>query len=225
MTPKLKRAESVRKQGREIGSERTRYRSERCCEERSIRSDTKSSPGSDSLQAREGTLETVDVEHVALRNGDLVHEDRPRDRSAKRELVLDLRRRQSFPSLRRYSPLASTSSRSENPTPAHLLEHEAANLAIPLALGPNDKDVRDGRVGDPRLRSTDHEASSRCLGRLGHHASGIGAVVRLGESKAADFGARRQVGEELLLKRIASKRVCECTLGQIERAERRGGAY
>lgn len=50
-------------------------------------------------------------------------------------------------------------------------------------------------------------------------------MVRLGESKAADFGARRQVGEELLLKRIASKRVCECTLGQIERAERRGGAY
>jgi hypothetical protein len=100
----------------------------------------------DALQARERTLEPLNIEDVGRRNMDVVHEDRTgctgrralttllahdpgiearTDARPQRCLVLNRRRRQTL---------------------RPLVQNEASDLAVPCALSPDDKDVGNGAV-------------------------------------------------------------------------------
>jgi hypothetical protein len=75
----------------------TQYRIGRCCRCTLVSHRTGSTDGRiDSLEARERTLESLDIEHVACGDSDLVHEDGTGDGGPERDLVLDLRCRESL---------------------------------------------------------------------------------------------------------------------------------
>ena len=78
-----------------------------------------------------------------------------------------------------------------------LLQNEAADLAF-IILGPDHKDIGDGTVGDPGLGPREAVATLDLAGAR-HHAARIGAMVGLGQAKAADQLARGQLGQILLL--------------------------
>ena len=107
----------------------------------------------------------------------------------KRELALDLRRRQAL-----------------HP----LLEHEALDLApVRVRLRPHDEDLRDRRVGDPVLRPRDRIAALDLL-RPGDHRPRVRAVVRLGQPEAADplaAGELRQVLRPLRVGAVGEDRM------------------
>ena len=57
---------------------------------------------------------------------------------------------------------------------AYLGEDKAADLSVPLALCPHDKDVGDRGVGDPGLGPREQEPSAAgSFARLGRHARRI----------------------------------------------------
>lgn len=151
-----------------------------------------------SLEAGERTLEAFDVEHLRSRDRHFVHEDRSgcvarfrhqllsaplsalvwtarTDRGPEGGLVLDRRSRQALHALqmRRFPP-SILGPRSTGTSGMHLVEDKPADLAVPLALGPDDKDVGDRGVGDPGLGAREEvPASAGGLARLGRHAGRI----------------------------------------------------
>src|SRR5215204_4580461 len=114
---------------------------------------------------------------------DPVHDDFAGYRGAERQLAADLRRREALHAL---------------------LEHEAANLVVVRRrLRPDDEDVGDGRVRDPRLGAGEAIAARRLLGP-GLHAAGVGAGVGLGQAEAADPLARGEPRQVLLALRLVA---------------------
>ena len=105
---------------------------------------------------------------------DIVHDDHAGGRCAQAQLTLDLRRTQ----------------------PLHpLFQHEAANAAaMRLALGPDDEDIGERRVGNPCLAAVEHIAAVDLL-RDSAHPRRIAAGVGLGQAETADQRARRQPGQ------------------------------
>src|SRR5262249_30418109 len=84
-----------------------------------------------------------------------------------------------------------------------LLEDEASDDAV-LGLGPDHEDVGDGRVGDPHLGALEDIAALDLAGaRL--HPGRVRAMVGLGEAKAADPFAARQLWKVFLALRLAAK--------------------
>jgi hypothetical protein len=63
----------------------------------------------------------------------------------------------------------------------YLLQEEGANLSVPLALGPDDKEVGDRRVRDPSLGPVDHIATP-FLACASGHATRVRAVSRFGKA-------------------------------------------
>ena len=124
------------------------------------------------VEAAERALQALDVgQERVFADLDAVHHDLAGDRGAKRELFLDLGRREA-----RHA----------------LFEDEAADLAaMRVRLRPDDEDVGDRRIGDPHLRAGEAVAARRLLG-AGAHAAGVGTGVGLGQAEAADpFAASR----------------------------------
>ena len=122
------------------------------------------------VEAAKGALEALDVgEKAVLAHVNVVHEDLAGHRRAQGKLALDRRRGEAGHAA---------------------LKQKAAEAAVVRAR-PHDKDVGDGRVGDPRLGAVQDVAAAGkgAGGRL--HASGIAAVVGLGKAKGADKLAAR----------------------------------
>lgn len=118
------------------------------------------------VQAAEGSLETVDVgEEVLGRDLNIVHHDHTGDRGTERELALDLGGRETLHAL---------------------LKDETLDLAaVGEILGPDNKDVGNGRVGDPGLGAA-QDVVSIDLASNSLHRAGIGTVVGLGQSEASN---------------------------------------
>src|SRR5688572_14653002 len=110
------------------------------------------------VQAGEWTFQPAHLrKHVLLGAEDVVHHDLAGDARAQAYLAVNRRSVQSLPAF---------------------LENEPANLSR-LVFRPDDEDVGNGAVRDPRLRSG-QGVSARDVPRTGHHAAGVGAVTRLG---------------------------------------------
>jgi hypothetical protein len=82
-------------------------------------------------------------------------------------------------------------------------QNEAANLAL-VVLGPDHEHVRNGGVGDPHLGARNAVTAGHLFG-AGDHAAGVGAVVGLGQAKAAHPGAGGQLGQVLLFLRFGAE--------------------
>lgn len=69
---------------------------------------------------------------------------------------------------------------------SYLVQNETTDSTIFFkVLGPYNKDIGDGRVGDPSLATTDNIVAIDLLGN-GFHTSWIWTVVRFSETKATD---------------------------------------
>ena len=125
------------------------------------------------VQAAERAGEPRHVrQQVRLRHEDVFQNDLSGDRGAQAELAFDLRSGETLHAA---------------------FQHEAANDAV-IGLGPYHEDVGDGRIGDPHLVAGHAEAARDRLGP-GDHRSGIGAVIRLGQTEAAYPLAGRELGQ------------------------------
>src|SRR6266850_1237653 len=126
------------------------------------------------VEAGERALEAAHFrKRVLLRAEHVVHNDLAGDGGAQAHLAVDLRRRK---------------------TVEIFFQYKAPDLAR-IILGPDDEDVGDGRVGDPRLGARQAVAALHLL-RARLHRAWIGAVIGLGEAEAADpcaGGELRQV--------------------------------
>src|SRR4030095_11874922 len=100
---------------------------------------------------------------------------------AQGELSFDLRRRQPFHAL---------------------FQDETANDPL-VVLRPHDEDVGDRRIGDPHLRAGEAVAAGYGA-RTGNHGTGIGAVVGLGQSEAADPRAAGELRQVFAALRLAA---------------------
>ncbi|KAI3488740.1 hypothetical protein L1887_47081 [Cichorium endivia] len=140
----------------------------------------------EALERRAETGTRVREQRLVALHLDVLHEDGAGDRGTQLELVLDGGRREAL---------------------GALFDDEAADLVVPLALCPDDKDVCVGRVGDPGLAAVEDDVAVAGVGGGGLHGAGVGAVVGLGETEAADeltLGEARQI---LLLLRLGSELV------------------
>src|SRR5213082_2990932 len=81
---------------------------------------------------------------------------------------------------------------------------DRVHVVARTGLGPHDRRLRRGAVGDPHLGAVQHPAVLRLL-RDGDHAAGVRAVVGLGEPEAADHFARRHRGQPAPLLLIRSE--------------------
>src|SRR5581483_10056135 len=115
-------------------------------------------------QATERILEAVRLrEHVLRRDAAIFEEELRSDRRAQRELAHVVgggEARRAF------------------------LDDEAADRAF--ALRPDDRDIGDRSVRDPRLRAIEDPGITVAT-RIGAHAAGVRAEVGLGEAEAADL--------------------------------------
>src|SRR5581483_6054271 len=115
-------------------------------------------------QATERILEAVRLrEHVLRRDAAIFEEELRSDRRAQRELAHVVgggEARRAF------------------------LDDEAADRAF--ALRPDDRDIGDRSVRDPRLRAIEDPGIAVAT-RIGAHAAGVRAEVGLGEAEAADL--------------------------------------
>lgn len=118
------------------------------------------------VQASERSLETVNLgEEVLGRDLNIVHHDHTGDRGTERELALDLGGRETLHTL---------------------FKDKALDLAaVREILGPDNKDVGNGRVGDPGLGAAQNVVSVDLAGDSLHRAR-VRTVVRLGQSEASD---------------------------------------
>mmetsp|Transcript_41417 Transcript_41417/g.97041 ORF Transcript_41417/g.97041 Transcript_41417/m.97041 type:complete len:470 (+) Transcript_41417:1594-3003(+) len=129
------------------------------------------------VQASERALQAAHLrEGVLLGAEHLVHHDLAGDRRAQAHLAVDGRRGQALPAL---------------------LQHEAADLAT-VILRPDHEDVGDRAVGDPHLAAGQLIAAVDLAGS-GDHRGRVGAVVGLGQAKAADPLAGGQHGQVFTL--------------------------
>src|SRR5207247_1486590 len=79
--------------------------------------------------------------------------------------------------------------------------HEiAADLAV-VALGPHHRHLRHRAVGDPELGAVEHILVA-LLHRARGHGARVRAVIRFGESEAAQRLPRLKPGQPLLLLRL-----------------------
>ena len=75
---------------------------------------------------------------------------------------------------------------------------------VRVGLRPNDEEVGDGAVGNPRLFAVQPKAAAGFFG-AGTHRAGVGSAVGLGESEAADEFARRHSREIFALLRVVAE--------------------
>jgi hypothetical protein len=116
------------------------------------------------VEASERALQTLDArEQVFLRDKQVLHENLPRGGRAQANFAVKHRRRKSLPSFL------------ENETPDNLV----------IGFGPNHEYIGNRAVGDPSLGAREPIAAGG-LARARDHAAGIGAVIGLGQPKAAD---------------------------------------
>ena len=80
------------------------------------------------------------------------------------------------------------------------LHQIAADLAI-VALGPHHRHLRHRAIGDPQLGAVQHVLVALLDGARGHGA-GVGAVIGLGKSEAAEGLAGLEPRQPLLLLRL-----------------------
>lgn len=119
--------------------------------------------------------------------------------------------------------------------PTYLVQHETADLAVPLALCPDNEYIGDRCVRDPGLCARDEEsATAGSFARFGSHASrvcmgnsvsarvdagqarvgGTGTVIRLGQAEAADEFSRCESREVLFLELLRAEGVCFAATSQ-----------
>ena len=129
------------------------------------------------VEAAEGSLEALDVEHVFLGDLDVVKHDHTGRRSPQRVLAFNLGRLDARHRL--------------------LLEDETSDIAS-FILGPNDEDVSVRRVCDPSLASIENEVITlvNCLCR---HLARIGTSIWLSEAEAANKLSRGELGDQAVL--------------------------
>ena len=120
-------------------------------------------------------------QQALLGNESIIEHDLPGDGGAQRQLSLDLRRGEAL-----------------GPT----LDQEAANGTV--ELGPDQGDIGHGRIGDPHLVAAEAIAARGTLGP-GRHRARIGAVVGLGEAKAADDLAGCELRQVFAALRLAAE--------------------
>ena len=140
------------------------------------------------VQAGERTLQTLHFgEGVFFGNEHVIHHDFAGDRSAQADLAVNRRSGQALHALFQYKAA-----------------DRADGAAFADFLGPDHKYVRDGAVGDPHLRALELVAAVDLVSTSGH-ASGVGAVVWLGQAEAADVLAAGQLGQVFLLLRFGAE--------------------
>ena len=139
------------------------------------------------VQAAERALEPLHVRQQMIgRHEHVVHHDLAGDAGAQAHLALDLGRAQALHAL---------------------FQDEAAyrTLALALAfqLGPDHENIGNRRIGDPHLRALEHIAAVDRRGAR-DHAARVGAVVGLGQAKAANPLAGREFGQVFLALGLAA---------------------
>ena len=132
------------------------------------------------VEAAEGSLEALDVEHIFLGDLDVVKHDHTSRRRPQRVLALNLRRLDARHRV--------------------LLEDKTTDIAS-FILGPNDEDVSVGRVCDPSLAPVENEVITlvNCLCR---HLAGVGTSIWLRETETPDELSRGELGDQAVLHRL-----------------------
>ena len=135
------------------------------------------------VQTGERTFQTGHVrQHVFFRNEHIVHHDFTGDGGTQANLALDRRRAQTFPAF---------------------LQNEATDDVV-VGFCPDHKHVSNGAVGDPHLGALEQVATFGAT-RAGNHGARVGAVVRLGQTEAADKLAAGQLRQIFLLLLFTAK--------------------
>ena len=129
------------------------------------------------VEAAEGSLEALDVEHVFLGDLDVVKHDHTSRRRPQRVLALNLGRLDARHRV--------------------LLEDKTTDIAS-FILGPNDEDVSVGRVCDPSLAPVENEVITlvNCLCR---HLARVGTSIWLSEAEAANKLSCGELGDQAVL--------------------------
>mmetsp|Transcript_15780 Transcript_15780/g.21356 ORF Transcript_15780/g.21356 Transcript_15780/m.21356 type:complete len:253 (-) Transcript_15780:423-1181(-) len=139
------------------------------------------------VEAAEGSLESLHVQHVLFGNFDVIEHDHASRRGAQGMLAFDLGRRDSLHGV--------------------LLEDEASDIAC-FILGPDDEDASVRRVCDPGLASVEHEVVA-LVDSLRAHLTRVGARVWLSQTEAADKLGSGEFGNQAIFDRL----VRECVDG------------
>ncbi len=128
------------------------------------------------VETAEWAGKTFDVgQQVGFGDEAIFEHDFAGDRGAQGEFAFDLRRGETL---------------------GAAFDDETADHAI-FGLGPDHRDIGDGGIGDPHLRTVEAE-TARLFHRACLHAAGVGTGIGLGEAEATDEFTAGEFGQIFL---------------------------